>query len=68
MENAGSWGNIVAQGLIVLFLLFLLALFIRTSMMFGSVVLLALTRDRKKKDSATNEVANSATDHPDSRP
>ncbi|BAH38082.1 MAG TPA: hypothetical protein DGD08_06540 [Gemmatimonas aurantiaca] len=43
MEQAGSWGNWIAQGAIVLFLVLLLALVIRTSMMFGSVVLLAIT-------------------------
>lgn len=48
MENAGSWGNIVAQGVIVLFLLFLLALFIRTSMMVSSIVLLAFGRRRNR--------------------
>jgi hypothetical protein len=43
MEQAGSWGNLIAQGAIVVFLVVLLALVIRTSMMFGSVVLLAIT-------------------------
>jgi len=68
MEHGGSWGNIAAQGLIVLFLLFLLALFIRTSMMFGSVVLLALTRDRRKDGADVKLEPPFRTDTQDEQP
>lgn len=66
MENAGSWGNLVAQGVIVLFLLFLLALFIRTSMMVSSIVLLAFGRRRNPHESpqVTREPNSDTAEHP----
>lgn len=48
MENAGI-GTWIAQGAIVLFLIFLLALFIRTMLMVGSVVALSFTRSKRAR-------------------
>jgi hypothetical protein len=44
VEQAGGIGTWIAQGAIALFLLLLIALFIRTALMVGSVFLLAWTR------------------------
>lgn len=44
MEQSGSLGTWIAQGVIALFVLLLAALFIRTALMVGSVFLLAWTR------------------------
>jgi hypothetical protein len=48
MEGGATWGTWVAQGAIALFVLLLLALFIRTALMVGSVFILAWTRRREK--------------------
>jgi hypothetical protein len=42
--GAGGAGSVVAQGLIVVFLLFLLALFLRTAFLMSSLWLLPLAR------------------------
>ena len=44
MEESGGIGNWIAQGAIALFVLLLLALFVRTALMVGSVFFLAWTR------------------------
>ena len=44
MENGSSWGNVVAAILFVLFLLLVLAVFIRTMMLFGALTLMPLSR------------------------
>jgi hypothetical protein len=48
MEGGATWGTWVAQGAIALFILLLLALFIRTALMVGSVFVLAWTRRKEK--------------------
>jgi hypothetical protein len=44
MENGTGWGNMVAAIAIVLFLLLVLAVFIRTMMLFGALTLMPLSR------------------------
>ncbi len=51
MEQGGI-GNWIAQGAIALFILLLVLLFVRTALMVGSVMLLALTRRRGRRDDA----------------
>lgn len=50
MESSGSIGTWIAQGAIGLFILLLIALFIRTALMVGSVFLLAWTRRGEKRE------------------
>jgi len=44
MENASTWGNVAASIAIVLFLLLVLAVLIRTMMLFGALTLMPLSR------------------------
>ena len=44
MENGSGWGIWLAYGAIVLFLLFVLALFARTMMLFATLTFMPLAR------------------------
>ena len=44
MENGSGWGNVVASIAIVLFLLLVLAVLIRTVMLFGALTLMPISR------------------------
>ena len=61
MEQSGGIGLWIAQGAIALFILLLIALFIRTALMVGSVFLLAWTRRNDAPKASTNSPEPPAT-------
>lgn len=44
MENGTTWGSWLAYAAIVVFLLFVLAVFVRTMMLFGTLTLMPIAR------------------------